>query len=91
MARRVWVANIGVLTVYLAVALVVPSGLTSTMAAISLVGVRARRYAVAAVDNHACLPSSLSFIVTKLTEFRVQTATRNERVSTLFKRVCVSS
>ena len=59
------------------------------MAAI-LVVVRVRRFSVAAVANHACLPSSASVIVTKLTEFRVQTAARiNEWMLTLFERVCV--
>ena len=36
-----------------------------------LMAVRARRLAVAAVASHACLPPSVSVIVTNLTEFRV--------------------
>ena len=57
------------------------------MAAVFLLVVRARRFAVAVVANHACLPSSVSVIVTKLTVFRVQTAARiNEWVPTLFER-----
>ena len=51
---------------------------------------RARRFAVAVTADHACLPSSASVIVTKLTEFRVQKATRiDEWVPKPFDRVCV--
>ena len=39
-------------------------------------GVRARTRSVATVASHTCLPPSVSIIVTKLAEFRVQTATR---------------
>ena len=60
------------------------------MAAIFLVGLCSRRFAVEAVANHACLPSSSSVIVTKLTEFRVQTAAgNNEWLPTLFQIVFV--
>ena len=52
--------------------------------------VRARRFTVAAIASHACLPSSVSIIVAKLTEFRVQTASRiNEWVPTIFGGVSV--
>ena len=48
----------------------------------------ASRLAVAAVASHTCLPSSASVIVTKLAEFRVQTATRvNKGVSAVSERV----
>ena len=53
-------------------------------------GVRARRLAVAAVASHTCLPPSVSVIVTKLAELRVQTATRvNKGVSAVSERVRV--
>ena len=64
--------------------------MTWTMEAICLEVVRTRRFAVAAVADHACFPSSVSVIVTKFTEFRFQTAARiNEWVPTLFERVRV--
>ena len=60
------------------------------MATTYLVVVRARRIAVAAVTAHACLPSPVSVIVAKLTEFRVQTPARiNEWVPKMFQRVGV--
>ena len=53
-----------------------------------LMAVRARRFAVAVVARRACLPPSISVIVTKLAEFRVQTASRiNEWVPTISERV----
>ena len=89
-ARRVWVTRVTVVTVYLALFLVVPSRLTWTMATRFLMVVRARRFAVAAVTSHACLPSSVSVIVTKLAEFRVQTASRiNDWVPVISERVGV--
>ena len=48
----------------------------ATMATICRVVVRTRRLAVAAVASHRCLPPSVSVTVTKLAEFRVQTAAR---------------
>ena len=52
--------------------------------------VRASRFAVAVVASHACLPSSVSVIVTKLTEFKVQTAAPiNEWVPTIYEVVSV--
>ena len=60
------------------------------MATIFLVVVRASRFAVAVVASHACLPSSVSVIVTKLTEFKVQTAAPiNEWVPTIYEVVSV--
>ena len=59
------------------------------MVTIVLVVVRGGRFAVAAA-NHACLPPSASVIVTKLAEFRVQTAARiDEWVPTIFERLGV--
>ena len=53
--------------------------------------VRARRFAVAAVASHACLPPSVGVIVTKLAEFRVQTAARIiQWVPTISERVVSS-
>ena len=63
MARRVWFTGVAAVTVDLTLVLVVPSRLTSTM---SLVVVRARRLAVAAVASHACVPPSVSVIVNTL-------------------------
>ena len=55
-----------------------------------LVVVRARRLAVAAISSHTCLPPSISVIVTKLAEFRVQTASRiNDWVPVISERVGV--
>ena len=55
-----------------------------------LVVVRARRLAVAVIASHTCLPPSVSVIVTKLAEFRVQTAPRiNECVPTISERAGV--
>ena len=55
-----------------------------------LMAVRARRFAVAVVARRACLPPSISVIVTKLAEFRVQTATRvNKGESAVSERVRV--
>ena len=52
--------------------------------------VRARRFAVAAVASHVFLPPSVSVIVTKVAEFRVQAAARiNEWVPTISERVGV--
>ena len=86
MARRVWFTGVAAVTVDLTLVLVVPSRLTSTM---SLVVVRARRLAVAAVASHTCLPPSVSVIVTKLAEFRVQTATRvNKGVPAVSEGMC---
>ena len=52
--------------------------------------VRALRFAVATVGSHVCLPSSVSVIVTKLVELRVQVAARiNKWVPTMFERVGV--
>ena len=52
--------------------------------------VRTRRLAVAAVASHACLLPSVSVIITKLAEFRVQTVARvNEWVPTISERVGV--
>ena len=52
--------------------------------------VRARRFAVAAVATHTCLPPSVGVIVTKLVEFRVQAAVRvNEWVPTVPERAGV--
>ena len=60
------------------------------MATIFRVVVRARRLAVAAVASHTCLPPSVSVIVTKLAEFRVQTAARVKKWSpTVSERVGV--
>ena len=88
--RRIWISEISFVTVYLVLVLVVPSRLTSTMVTNFLVVVRARRFAVAALVNHACLPSSVSVIVTKLTEFKVQTAAPiNEWVPTIYEVVSV--
>ena len=59
-------------------------------ATIVLVVIRARRFAVSAVADHACLPSSVCVIVAKLTKFRVQTATRsNARMPTMLEAVVV--
>ena len=59
------------------------------MATIFLVVVRARRLAVAAVAN-TCMAPSVSVIVTKLAEFRVQTAARiNEWLHIISERVGV--
>ena len=45
--------------------------------------VRARRFVVSAVADHACLSTSVCVIVAKLAKFRVQAATRsNERMPT---------
>ena len=53
-------------------------------------GVNARGRSVAAVASHTCLPLSVSVIVTKLAEFRVQTATRvNKGVSAFSETVRV--
>ena len=65
-----------VVTVYLALILVVLSRLTSMMATIFLVVVCARIFAVSAVADHACLPTSVCVIVAMLAKFRVQTAAR---------------
>ena len=60
------------------------------MATIFLVVVRARRLAVSAVADHACLATSVCVIVAKLAKFRVQTAARiNERMPTLLEGVVV--
>ena len=51
--------------------------------------VRGRRLAVAAVASHTCLPPSVS-IITKLAEFRVQTAARvNKGVLAVLERARV--
>ena len=60
------------------------------MATIFRVVVRARRLAVAAVASHTCLPPSVSVTVTKLAEFRVQTAARVKKwLPTVSERVGV--
>ena len=47
-------------------------------------------FAVSAVENHACLPTSACVIVAKLANCRVQTpAGINERISTMLERVVV--
>ena len=79
----------GAVTVYLVLVLVEPPRLTLTIATIFR-GVRARRRTVAAVASHTCLPPSVSVIVTKLAEFRVETATRvNKGMSAVSERVRV--
>ena len=89
-ARRVWVAVVTAVTVYLVLILMVPSQKTRTLEMISLVVVCARSLAVAAVASHTCLPPSLSAIVTKSGEFLVQAAARvNAWMPTLWKRVRV--
>ena len=88
--RRIRISEISFVTVYLALLLVVPSRLTSTMVTNFLVVVHARRFAVAALVNHACLPSSVRVMVTKLAKFRIQAAARiNEWVPTIPERVGV--
>ena len=78
------------MTVYLTLFLVVPSRLTRAMATIFLIVVDVRRFAVAAVASHVFLPPSVSVIVTKVAEFRVQAAARiNEWVPTISERVGV--
>ena len=60
------------------------------MTTIFLVVVRAIIFAVSTVASHACLPSSVSVIFNKLTEFRVQTAARiNEWLHIISERVGV--
>ena len=60
------------------------------MATIFLVVVRARRFAVSAVTDHACLPTSGCVIVAKLSKSKVQTAARiNERMPTMLKGVVI--
>ena len=79
-----------VVTVYLALILVVPSRLTRKMARIFLVVVRARRFVVSAVADHACLSTSVCVIVAKLAKFRVQAATRsNERMPTMLEGMVI--
>ena len=52
--------------------------------------VLAGRVAVAAIASHTCVPPSVSIIITKLAEFRVQTAARvNKWVPTVSEGVCV--
>ena len=41
--------------------------------------VLAGRVAVAAIASHTCVPPSVSIIITKLAEFRVQTAARVDK------------
>ena len=88
--RRVLATGVTAVTVYLVLVLVEPPRLTSTIAT-TFLGVRARRRSVAAVASHTCLPPSVSVIVTivtKLAEFRVQTATRvNKGVSAVTETV----
>ena len=60
------------------------------MPTIFLVVVRSRRFAVSAVADHACLPTSVRVIVAKLAKFRVQAAACiNERMSTMLEGVVV--
>ena len=83
-ARRVWIIAV---TVYLSLVLVVPSRVNGTIATI-FVWVRARL--AAAVAGHTCLPSPVCVIVVKLSEFRVQTATRVDKgVSAISERMRV--
>ena len=87
--RRVWVTGVTASTVYLVLVLVEPPRLNGTIATIFL-GVRAIRRTVAAVASHTCLSPYVSVIVTKLAEFRVQTATHvNKGVSAVSERVRV--
>ena len=87
-ARRVCVTGMTAASVYMALVLVVPPRMNRTIATIFL-AVRAR-LAAAAVASHTCLPPPVSVIVTKLAEFRVQTATRvNEGVCSVSERVRV--
>ena len=54
------------------------------MATIFLVVVRATRFVVSAVADHACWSTSVCVIVAKLAKFRVQEATgSNERMPTM--------
>ena len=60
------------------------------MVATIFLGVHARTLSVAAVASHTCMPPSVSVIVTKLAEFRVETATRvNKGVSAVSEIVRV--
>ena len=60
------------------------------MATIFRVVVRARRFLVSAVADHACLPTSVCVIVAKLIKFRIQAATRsNERMPTTLEGMVV--
>ena len=50
--------------------------------------VRARRFAVSAVADHACLPTLVCVIVAKLVKFRVKTAARtNERMLSMLEGI----
>ena len=83
-ARRVWIIAV---TVYLSLVLVIPSRVNGTIATI-FIWVRAR--VAASVAGHTCLPSSVCVIVVKLSEFRVQTATRVDKgVSAISERMRV--
>ena len=71
--------------------LVVPSRSTSMMATIFLVVVRARRFSVPAVVDHACMPTLVCVIVAKLATFWVQSAARiNGRMRTILEGVLFS-
>ena len=52
--------------------------------------VGAKIFAVSAVSDHACLPTSVCVIVAQLAKFRVQSATRNnERMPTMLEGMVV--
>ena len=55
-----------------------------------LVVVRAKRFVVSAVADHACLSTSVCVIVANLAKFRVQAVTRsNERMPTMLEGMVV--